>query len=154
MNQSRDSGDKGSSGNERRSKKESKSASTTPHITQDTAATLPTGGDGTSPGASDTTSRIYEEAASLLAHNRAVLGQALARSGHTDRGIGHLEEACPEILKYQQNAQGRRDSKSECFFLSSVVRICYNTACVLHTVFMSIPCFRATDCTVFQLLTC
>lgn len=66
-----------------------------------------------SPGASDTTSRIYEEAASLLAHNRAVLGQALARSGDTDRGIAELEVACPEILEYQQNAQGRRDSKSE-----------------------------------------
>ncbi|CAN0470785.1 unnamed protein product, partial [Ectocarpus sp. 12 AP-2014] len=64
------------------------------------------------PGASDTTSRIYEEAASLLAHNRAVLGQALARSGNTDRGIQELELACPEILEYQQNAQGRRDSKS------------------------------------------
>lgn len=64
-------------------------------------------------GASDTTSRIYEEAASLLAHNRAVLGQALARSGNTDRGIQELELACPEILEYQQNAQGRRDSKSE-----------------------------------------
>ncbi|CAM9335732.1 unnamed protein product [Scytosiphon promiscuus] len=64
------------------------------------------------PGASDTTSRIYEEAASLLAHNRAVLGQALARSGRADRGIAELEVACPEILEYQQNAQGRRDSKS------------------------------------------
>lgn len=65
------------------------------------------------PGASDTASHVYEEAASLLAHNRAVLGQALARSGHTDRGIAELEVACPEILEYQQNAQGRRDSKSE-----------------------------------------
>ncbi|CAM9266302.1 unnamed protein product, partial [Ectocarpus sp. 12 AP-2014] len=72
------------------------------------------GGESTTgaPGASDTTSRIYEEAASLLAHNRAVLGQALARSGNTDRGIQELELACPEILEYQQNAQGRRDSKS------------------------------------------
>lgn len=65
------------------------------------------------PGASDTPTRIYEEAASLLAHNRAVLGQALARSGATDEGIKELEVACPEILEYQQNAQGRRDSKSE-----------------------------------------
>lgn len=65
------------------------------------------------PGASDTASHVYEEAASLLAHNRAVLGQALARSGHTDQGIAELEVACPEILEYQQNAQGRRDSKSE-----------------------------------------
>lgn len=70
-----------------------------------------TGGDIT--GASETTSQIYDEAASLLAHNRAVLGQALARSGHADRGIEELEAACPEILEYQQNAQGRRDSKSE-----------------------------------------
>ncbi|CBJ29226.1 expressed unknown protein [Ectocarpus siliculosus] len=37
---------------------------------------------------------------------------ALARSGNTDRGIQELELACPEILEYQQNAQGRRDSKS------------------------------------------
>lgn len=65
------------------------------------------------PGVSDTTSRIYDEAASLLAHNRAVLGQALARSGRISEGIVELEAACPEILEYQQNAQGRRDSKSE-----------------------------------------
>ncbi|CAM9578971.1 unnamed protein product, partial [Laminaria digitata] len=64
------------------------------------------------PGVSDTTSRIYDEAASLLAHNRAVLGQALARLGRTSEGIVELEAACPEILEYQQNAQGRRDSKS------------------------------------------
>lgn len=63
------------------------------------------------PGVSDTTSRIYEEAASLLAHNKAVLGQALARAGRTNEGIVELEAACPEILQYQQNAQGRRDSK-------------------------------------------
>lgn len=61
----------------------------------------------------ETASRIYEEAASLLAHNRAVLGQALARSGHMDLGIKHLEIACPEILEYQQNAQGHRNSKSK-----------------------------------------
>lgn len=67
------------------------------------------------PGVSETTSRIYEEAASLLAHNRAVLGKVLARSGHTDRAIEHLEVACPEILEYQQNAQGRRDNKSKFF---------------------------------------
>ncbi len=42
-----------------------------------------------------------------------MLGQALARSGETDKGIKELEVACPEILEYQQNAQGRRDSKSE-----------------------------------------
>lgn len=65
------------------------------------------------PGVSATTSRIYEEAASLLAHNRAVLGQALARSGKTAQGIAELEVACPEILDYQQHARGRRDSKSE-----------------------------------------
>lgn len=83
-------------------------------VSEDTTDTAPrdTSAQDT-PTISETTSRIYEEAASLLAHNRAVLGQALARSGHTDRGIEHLEAACPEIMRYQQNAQGRRDSKSE-----------------------------------------
>lgn len=66
------------------------------------------------PGEVDTTSRIYEDAASLLAHNQALLGQALARSGQTDRGIAELEVACPEILENHQNSHGRRDSsKSE-----------------------------------------
>lgn len=73
------------------------------------------------PGMSGSTTRIYDEAASLLAHNRAVLGQALARAGHTDRGIAELEVACPEILEYQQNAQGRRDGKSEHQFFGSVL---------------------------------
>lgn len=66
------------------------------------------------PGEVDTTSRIYEDASSLLAHNQAVLGQALARSGQTDRGIAELEVACPEILENHQNSHVRRDSsKSE-----------------------------------------
>lgn len=80
------------------------------------------GSGGGSPGVSDTTSRIYDEAASLLAHNRAVLGQALARSGQADRGIAELEIACPEIMEYQQNAHGRRDSKSELLIYNSCPR--------------------------------
>lgn len=105
--------------------KSTESSKTSEHRSAAGATAEEAGGSGSSnaqqqgdrapgaPGASDTASHIYEEAASLLAHNRAVLGQALARSGHTDRGIAELEVACPEIMEYQQNAQGKRDSKSE-----------------------------------------
>lgn len=150
-NQSRDASDNSSSGGkERKSRKESKSTSTTPPVSEDTAATSPTGAEGTAPGASDTTSRIYEEAASLLAHNRAVLGQALARSGHTDRGIGHLEAACPEILKYQQNAQGRRDSKSESCFFSAAWYAEFRVAQEYFCMRLSeLAPFRAGDCAMF-----
>lgn len=83
------------------------------------------------PGVSDTTSRIYDEAASLLAHNRAVLGQALSRSGRTSEGIVELEAACPEILEYQQNAQGRRDSKSERSFRTTFSMLFVNSSWVV-----------------------
>lgn len=111
----RNSSSSGSAATVKSSKHRSSTTAATDSSSSSSSEQQQQGGESATgaPGASDTTSRIYEEAASLLAHNRAVLGQALARSGNTDRGIQELELACPEILEYQQNAQGRRDSKSE-----------------------------------------